>query len=273
MGVNNNEDLQKSLTGKLQAVIDTELSKPFEETDSDVIDACVDCLKNLCGSDYELSEQEKDVQIKEILSKSGKDSGKGTDAKKRRISKKSILAAVIAALLMWALLIFTISGGSDFISYVFKDEMKEYFNSGEKEPVSYIAGNYELILDGGSVYYDTLEEFFEEENADVLYPGKTPDDIKIIGVLCSESGGRRSIQFVSNSVETTLRVDINGTVVPQMKEAAAQTREMYGVTVYFFDMENTGLFYCTFEYNGSCYTLQAENEQDFRLILENLKGW
>lgn len=273
MGFNNAEDLKKSLTQKLNKVINSELSKPFEETDSDVIDACVDCLKKLDGSDYELSEQEKDIQIKEILSKAEKESGKGIGAKRRRISKKAVLAAVIAALLLWALLIFTISGDSNFITYVFKDQMEEYLNSGEKEPVSYTVGDYELILDGGSVYYDSMEEFFEKENADILYPGKTPDNIEITGVLCSESGGRRNIRFVSNRVKTTFSVEVNGSLSSQMIESAVENREMHGVTVYFADMEGTGLYYCTFEYNGSRYTLQAENEQDFRLILENLKGW
>lgn len=257
-----NEELIK----KLRAVIYAESNKPASEMDADLIAECVDYLMEL-ENGRRLTENEIDCEIEKILAETQR-------PRKTHPRFKVLLIAACIALLVLSVNIFAMARGTDAISLLreFGDRVVEMFD-GEK-----VADNdKEAVKLGAEVFYDSVEEFINQENLPVLYPAFIPGDAEITGVSLTPSfeNGEHSAVY-KDVIYTTDKPSLNIVIhinpdYPRgfLSDPDAESKTINGYECYIICLEAS--VQCFFVYNNNVYVVNAPTCEDVELVINNLR--
>ena len=266
------DDNDKMLAEELRAIIIEESQKPESEMDTDLIKECVDFVMELEGFEGLTHEQleEKKQKLKQISLR------EVTKPKKKKISFRVLLVAVCTIFLMMSISIYTTA--RDYIpGYDLMHEIaEEYIAADIGEFVNYKGISFRNA--GSTTVYETVEEFMENEDYNILYPTKYPEGVELDDILISsalESDYSLSFMFEEVLFSThTKYVSFTANPNPNaprhfLNYENANVEVINSITCYISDMP---CFYqCEFVHDGVTYTLTSPEYDHIVEIVNGLK--
>lgn len=218
----------------LNDVIDSEIKKS-NEMDSDLISECVDWLLKLKEIEIEISEEEVKRRIKAI---SDKHYQSIKEKKKGRFIFLKISAACVSVLLSAQIITLTTFGINLF------DLTKNTLLSllGIEIHQDSISLSSSLIRK-----YETIEEFEETENINIIVPTWLPGDVKIEFISYAYDLERTNIRY-NDGTELSIKLYLD-----KFDTDRATIFESNNVMFYVFEDSNI----ISWEYNGNLYNLNC----------------
>lgn len=254
---------RQSLKDKLMAIILIETSKPYTETDSDLVKECVDFLMELEGKER-LTKEEIEKRVNEIPFW-GKAEAMASYARKRLRAKRLALIAAVLAIIIALLGIIAIGSGDA------SDELMKRVGAIVEEWLPGTSKDY----DGITVYksnetktYSSIEEFAKSEEIEILYPTWLPENEKIVRVIYTVQNGAKEYQLQCSNPFHSINIDINEKIADDIKTECIK-KEFANLTVYY--SETPQYIQANFIYKNNVYGVKADNEDNLFKIIENLK--
>ena len=271
------------LIGQLNAIIDREFLKPDEAIDMDLVDECLEAIARLDNLVVERTQEELEEIKKNIIEKAegrplkilhpAAESFAASRSKTGFLRRKGgrIAAAVIAAALMASL--FTVGTAAKQEGFDIKDWIKEILNI---EPgTSMELGGVTVYYGPDYEWYESVDEFIEAGDLDILYPSVLPEGISLEKIFVYEMEGQMvySFQFNSSSFSYEAWVDDSSL---QDKIDSLHINDIYKVQikdlcVYLWNLED-GRYQAMFEYGRYQYIVKVTDYIDINTIITNLKG-
>ncbi|MBQ2846711.1 MAG: hypothetical protein IJE74_00445 [Clostridia bacterium] len=255
---------QEHLIDKIRAILYCEASKDYKKMDDDLIAECADYLMEL-ENRKPLTNEEIDKAIKHIFEK-GKPS-----FRRKRILKKLLWAAIISVLI-FVMAISATHGQDDALEH-FKQWGKTVFSMFSGERIE--SGNKTIIKNGNySVRYDTVDELFENEDLDILYPAALPngEEFMCISYLIETNG--KSVTYSRNNPLYSIVVENFSTVSMYIDIETSSTETINNINCHYIQISDVdNYFYCAFEHNGFTYRFGAFTYEEMVFIINNLKEY
>ncbi len=256
---------KQSLKDKLMAIILLETSKDYKEMDSDLVTECVDFLMELEGKER-LTKKEIEQRVSEIPFK-GKVTAINSYAKKKiRAKRLVIIAAVLAVLLaIFSIVAISLVSAEDSLVDRYIKQIVEFMKGGDGLSFE----NIELIKDNESKTYSSAEELVRDEKIAILFPTWLPDNGRIVKCWYIDdvtSGSYYILQ--SESPKHGIDIYLEAKIKNEIK-AENSMKKVGDFTVYIISKD--GFVQGDFEYNGCCYSVSADTEEELLKIIENLK--
>lgn len=265
----NKDKKSDKLIERLYAVMDFESQKPYNEVDTDLIEACTELILELQGKNFTMSKEEIQEKVNKIPFVDIDDFNK---AKRKKVNKRKLLllAAVISIL---CILLSTTSISQNFDSHRMYQFVKDKFGSVFNVPVGVpqIDGNQEFIHNGKPHIYHSAKDFWEREKLDILLPAKElPNDIEIVTIDYAKEFNSVCVLFTKDIV--SYEVALNSELPQWVKDYPDTTFEINGILCYADEMPDVGRTQIYFEHKGNAYTIGTTNIQilpDFIKSLED----
>ena len=266
MGINSEYELTKAgIMKKLEAIVDSELSKPYEEIDRSLVDECVNFLMEL--------REEKELTKEEILTKVkaipfvGKKTSDKSQKKKRFGVRKALLTAAILIIIAILGSIVASSFGTDAVDILRRighgiAEMA----SGEKLDV----GGITIVKLDSSEEYGSVEELLEKEQIHIMYPTYLPEGSEVEKIHMTEFDGITEIIFQIKGTDTvSLGVYLDCGITEEEEKAAERTETVNGMLCLFVNAPDR--IQVAFEYKGNKYVVGYNDYDELIRIIENLE--
>lgn len=264
-----NDESNQDLIEKLRAIIEIESTKPISEQDVDLIDECVDYLMEL-ENGIELTDEELEngkKQIYMLLDKNKKP--------QKKLRFKGLLIAACLAVMMLLANFVALACGFDTISILkeWGHNIVEMFE-GEKEEY----GGITIIKENESLSFDSITEFKNKTNFNVLVPSSFPEEVELKKIKVTGSydvnnnynPDYHSIFFVTNNPQYSVIVYTNPDYPKDfMLDNSFSSKKIGEHLCYYFTDESS--VRCYFEYKNNTYVLKSNNIDDLKIIIENLK--
>lgn len=266
--VSNSDNNKNQLIEHLYAVLNTEMEKPYEEIDADFIEVCVELILELQGKNFTLSNEEIEELVRKIPFVEVADFEAIQQSKKKKLKKRKILliAAIIAIL---CTLLAVISSGR-FVDY-WHSVMNEKFGSVHDTPVGekHTEGNVEFDSFGKPIIYSNADDFYINEDYNVLLPDKLPNDIKLTNITIIELD--KTIMASFNSIITSYEIYLDTQLPQVINDNVKEIIVLNSLTCYIDRMNDSVSVQIYFEHNGNYYTISGTDEQILLDIIENLE--
>lgn len=266
-----NDEANQVIIDKLKAIAESESAKPISEQDVDLIDECVDYLMEL-ENGTELTDEDLEKgkqQIFELLDKKNKP--------KKKISIKRLLIAACIAVVFLLADFAAVAYDSDFHTVsILKKFGKNIIEMvvGEKREL----GGVTIIKESESLSFDSVNDFRESTDYDILYPTVFPNGAELEKIYITGSYDANN-EYISNyhSIYFATSVPSLGVVVHTnpdyrkdfMTDPDLIREEIGGHLCYFFE-EGT-MLQCSFVYNDMTYVVTTRNYAELKTIIENLR--
>ena len=266
MGINSiSEPTKVSVMKKLEAIIDSELSKPYEEIDRSLVDECVNFLMEL-REEKRLTEEEISAKVKAIPFVGKKTSGKSQKKKKFGV-RKALLTAAILIIVATLGGIVASSFGTDAVDVLRRlgHGIAEMV-SGEKLDV----GGITIVKLDSSEEYGSVEELLEKEQIHIMYPTYLPEGSEVEKIHLTEFDGITEIIFQIKGTDTvSLGVYLDCGITEEEEKAAEQKERVNGMLCLFVNVPDR--VQAAFEYNGNKYVVGYKDYSELIKIIENLE--
>lgn len=268
MGKSRND--KNILIEHLYEVLNTEMAKPYEEIDAELIEACVELILELQGKNFTLSNEEIENLVRKIPFIEVADFEAPRKKRKKTNKKKILLIAAIIAILCAIMAIMSSGDEWDFLDY-FEDKFGDAAYAPLNEP--FTVADDEYIFVESSPNYTDPEEFYEKERHNILFPTELPEGIEFNYMFYIEETDRVVVYFSGiDGFGANLESEI-----PQIaKDRADKTYTTEkGIVCYIHYTEHPdGACYIQieFEHDGNYYTVTGtDNEQTLLDIIESLE--
>lgn len=261
--MSNYKHSKEQLIERLYAVMNEETEKPYEEMDSDLIENCVELILELQGKNFTLSNEEIEERVRNIPFVEVADFKATNKNKRKKINKKKLLliAAIISAICTMMIL------SSSENNY---EDSKITFNSIQEAPtdVPIHYGNIEFVNRGKCKVYKTRDEFFENENYDVLIPSTLPDGININEIVVPVYYDEICVSF--DNFITGYEIWPNTSVHEDIINNFDKIYTDKGTPCYYGDF-SADIIQINFEYGGDFYTICGKDKQILMDIINSME--
>lgn len=264
------------LIGQLNAIIDREFLKPDEAIDMDLVDECLEAIARLDNLVVERTQEELEEIKKNIIEKAegrplkilhpAAESFAASRSKTGFLRRKGgrIAAAVIAAALMASL--FTVGTVAKQEGFDIKDWIKEILNI---EPgTSMELGGVTVYYGPDYEWYESVDEFIEAGDLDILYPSVLPEGISLEKIFVYEMEGQMVYSFQFNNELYSYEVFENSDYTSTNNYEKIQIGDLCVYVSSFKD----GRYQAVFQYDRYQYVVRATDYIDINIIITNLKG-
>lgn len=269
---NNNSDNQEFIK-KLELLRDLEAEKPVEKMDVSLVMACVELILELRGETVNFTPEEVEEKVRKIpfveettsLNTPPKSvKGRSTKVKSRKIL---LIAAIISILIA----IFAVT--SIAFDWNIFDELKNRFGTVFNVPVNQEVemGEFTVISNGKSVFYDDIEMALKKENLNIMYPTQLPDNVTLNRISFYVENKKEIISFTFNDKNLIYSVTLNQSLSNDIKSVANEVLNINKIECYIIDMPDINSIQIHFEYNKGVYKIIYTDKQELIEIINNLK--
>ncbi len=266
MGINSEYDTTKSgIMKKLEAIIDSELRKPYEEIDLSLVDECVNFLMEL-REEKGLSEEEILIKVEAIPFVGKKTSDKSQNKKKFGIRRALLTAAILIIVAILGSIVAS-SFGTDAVDVLRRigHGIVEMV-SGEKLDV----GGITIVKLDSSEEYGSVEELLEKEQIHIMYPTYLPEGSEVEKIHMTEFDGITEIIFQIKGIDTvSLGVYLDCGITEEEEKAAEQKETVNGMLCLFVNAPDR--VQAAFEHKGNKYVVGCNDYGELIRIIENLE--
>jgi len=249
----------------LQKTIDTELNKPFDEIDSDLVKECSDFIDTITKGSYLPDAETKEKRLKEL--KTAFENADFSPKRRLKLRLRNILVAVLVifVLIVGSVCVTAAVNGTSFADFVRKLGA-DFFDLPYDEKIE--IDGIEFVRNGKTATYSSFEEAMQKEGLDLLYPTWLPDGVYIEKFVFLEKESGDSVIYSLNTDGILIGCEISRPVDLSNYEDCKANMIIDGtdVGVYFIEPGRA-----TFSHGGSQYTVYAADTEVLHKILENLK--
>lgn len=266
----------------LLTIIDKELAKPEEEADFALVQTCMRQLEALSGERRTVNEEALSAGLRKIYEKVGKtpenlpeissNEHKNAASARRKIMGKLLkITAVAAAVLLTAFSSVTViarvdgyDNSMEWIDYHWSEILK-------LAPGTHDIGGVTVTIGEKSKRYSSVEEWIQETNLDILYPGVLPEGVKvdhIIQTFYNENDfdidfvfKPSSIRFGISNYDISLYQEVGGYEIIEIENRRFE----------IIPTPDKG-YQATCASNGFVYILYADTHENLVTIIQNMKG-
>ena len=163
----------------LSVIRDAEVNKPPQESDEELIEACVGLLLYLQDKNAELTPE----QISEAVEKIPfVDTEKVVKLKNKNKKVNKFKLLLIAAIIPIILTILTIMAMAD-IDWSYSKILKELFDGVDKTPIGEIINDGDNEIEKYNIaFYETPEDFMQNHDVDILVPSENFTQNQLISI-------------------------------------------------------------------------------------------
>ncbi len=254
---------EKALAVKIRAILCHEASKDISEMDDDLVTECADFLMELENRTH-LTQKEISREINQILAK-------GYYKQKRISLKHLIIAAIVAAILAASYLFAPVSGNDKHTDYL-KSIFMPLIMSDSQKSVYREKNEYIINIFCETEKYKTVEEFYEKEKLDVLYPSALPRN-KSIDYVCvdkNSDGKAVGVSYITQS-DFFINIEAGEDFSSFIDAETAEFEVINGLECCYNIFDDTGKAQCRIIRNGFVYCIAAASYDDMVYIINNLK--
>ena len=232
----------------LNDIVDCEIEKT-DKMDTDMIDECVDWIRELKGVE-KLTEEEVKSRVRSIITKQ--------HIPKKRKFRFLYVAAIIIVMIFSTQIISVTAFSFDFFVWT-KDTFLALIGiEMHQDDTTYKSSRIKK--------YNTVEELEETENIDIIVPTWLPDDVKIDSVTYAYDFEHKQIQLDYNGNTTSLFINLDS-LLPN-----TDGTEIYkNNNILFYVFEEANLIF--WEYDENFYSLNCgfDISEYVEKIIENIK--
>ncbi len=255
----------------LNFVCTLEASKPVEEMNEDLIDACVTVLLELQDKHVELSPEYIDNQVRKIFHPEDAETTEPETVKepKKVVSKKKIwLVAACIAILVALLSIVSFSSERNVV-----DVLEDFFGTYEFIPFGkeVDVGEETYGKNGDTVEYKTIEDVVNNEKFTLLFPANTTNSIQvnIISVIEKQNSVIFSVSFDNPNI--SMEIITNSDTTAKEKFYCKETLTINDVVFYICEMKDVSQVQAYFMHNDNLYTISCSSRDILMQVLENME--
>ncbi len=259
----------QELIKMLHAVVWAETQKALDKMDTELIKVCVDLLIK-----YENLEPLSPQQLKQAqddLIKIAKEKDKPRLALCKRKSLKTILIAACCAVLLLVAALVSVSVGKDTWSKLseFGNRIVELLVGEEAED-----NGVTIIQNGEFESYDSLDQFLNNNDLNILYPTVFPSGIELTNIQVFNSSkieteNSSKILFFTNSKDIAFYIYADFDSSKDIVKNAFGTKKIINdYTCYILE---DGIIQYDFVFNNYLYTVNASSHEEAIEIINNLK--
>lgn len=259
-----NECSNRETVEKLKKIIDSEERKPLTQRDVDLITECVDYLMEL-EQGIELSNEELEEEKQKIY-EYNRDLRK---LSKNCRLKRMLIAACFVILTVSASFVAT---AQDFNAVSILKELEQKIADmidGEKLEHN----GYTISKVSDAVYYDSIEEFRNNTNIEVMYPAIFPQKLQLKNVMTSCDGDDsdyQTVMFITDNPDYCVIVHTNPDYRKDFINNKNLTLEIISGHKCYIGQINKK-YQGSFVYRGSTYIVNAKTEDELKIIITNMK--
>ena len=263
---NNRDDLpsNEALISKIASILDTEVKKPYEVMDADLVYECVDFLMEMVGDEKRLTNEEVQKNINEIPFV--EEDKPNIAVKGKRFAKRSLWVAACFLVIMLIANLVAMAFGTDIVS-IFKEWGSVIVNMAAGERID--TNEISIIKPNYSASYDTLEELLAAEGYSILYPTYLPDGYTVQSVTYMEFDGKREVAYFTGNADVTIQVTLEGQLAAEEMQNTKAIEIIAGYTCYM--VSDAAFAQARFLYNGNVYAIKTNSYEITVKIIENLK--
>lgn len=265
--MNNNLQDKDRLIEYLSVIRDAEVSKPSQEADMELIDACVGLLLHLQNKNADLTPEQINNAVSKIRFIDTNATEK-TKSHKKKFNKKLLLIAAVIPIL---LTILTLVATADTEWSYFK-VLKEFFGGVDKTPIGEIIHNNDDEI--GKINrqsYKTPAEFAEDYDIEIMVPGNNfkKDKLQNIAYISYPTGDEVSFTFENGSL--TYRICMYDCLAKETRGTHYITRNINGLNCYIIEFDDIGQYQVYFNYKGFTYCFTHSDLEVIINLIENME--
>lgn len=253
--------LYERIFSKVDAILNTELNKPYEEIDDNLVNECVDFLMEMEGNEEKITKEEIQSNIDAIPFTENK------PAKVRRTFRRTLLAAACFAVLLLLLNLAAMAFGVDVASVLkeWRDSIVQLIG-GEHLDV----GEVTVILPDYCASYKSIGELLKAEELNILYPSNLPGGAVIQTVRCLEYDGRKEVIFGLSDTSLAVDVTLDSPLTDDIITKADSVETVASLVCYI--TVRADFIQANFVYEGNAYRIQTNERETLMFIIENLRS-
>ena len=248
--------------------IDKEMTKASEEQDWNRIEEYLQALEEVCKGifDPDLDKKEEKInELRDLYHKAGK--------KKSVTFKHSHRwpGAIAACLVIMILSIPVASAAIYHLSPadIIRRWGSELFNIPYDVPVE--ESGITIVRRGSVKEYATIEELFDGENINILYPTWLPENVYIKKVLFYSQGDPDRISFVFSEKDISYSVDLDCEQNEAYKDIMDSYVEIEGKAIESLVIVEDDEYTVIFIDDGIKYSIQTHDERHMKSIIKGLR--
>ncbi len=250
----------------LSVIRDAEVNKPPQESDEELIEACVGLLLYLQDKNAELTPEQISEAVEKIPFVDTEKVVKLKN-KNKKINKFKLL--LIAAIIPIILTILTIMAMAD-IDWSYSKILKELFDGVDKTPIGEIFNfdNKEIGKVGGNIY-TSPKDFVKDYDLDILVPRKdfTKQNMVYITYMPYATGDEVYITF--DDKELTCTIFLDATIPKEVETSENINKTINGFKIYIVNLSDVNLYQVYFNHNGHTYRI---NHSDLDVIIDLIEN-
>lgn len=250
----------------LSVIRDAEVNKPPQESDEELIEACVGLLLYLQDKNAELTPE----QISEAVEKIPfVDTEKVVKLKNKNKKVNKFKLLLIAAIIPIILTILTIMAMAD-IDWSYSKILKELFDGVDKTPIGEIFNfdNEEIGKVDGNVYISP-EDFAKDHDLDILVPSKQFTNYKLVYIVYMPYTTGDEIEFSFENADLYYRIYTYDVLEQEIKNLPFTQKNINGLSCYILNLSDVGLYQVYFNHNGYTYRI---NHSDLDVIIDLIEN-
>lgn len=265
MSNNNTVPHHDELIQYIESLCETETSKPYKEINTLFVEECTDFLMELKDLSCNLSNEEIQKRIDELLSQT-----KATHNVKRFPLKRMLVAVACIVAALMALIIGAWANENNLnellqkIKYNFdKLSYGDSFDYGDKT----INKNSQTIQN-----YSSINDWLTVDGNKYLYPTSFVEDNIFRDIACYNNPvdvTKKMICFRTTVPEIQFIITVGG-VLDAVALTSAEEEVINGITCYC--LSDDEFTQCDFMYDGNLYSVTASSKEQINRIIKSIGG-
>lgn len=250
----------------LSVIRDAEVNKPPQESDEELIEACVGLLLYLQDKNAELTPE----QISEAVEKIPfVDTEKVVKLKNKNKKVNKLKLLLIAAIIPIILTILTIMAMAD-IDWLHFDTLKEMFRSVASAPAGEIfhKDDTEFGRVEGNIF-SSPEEFARKYDLNILVPGKNFTQCKLDNIYYMNYSTGTEIEFGFENESLSYTIYTYDTLENELANIEHRKVTINNLDCYIVNFSDVNFCQVYFNYNGFTYRI---NHSDLDVIIDLIEN-
>ncbi len=248
-----------------------EASKPLEEMNEELIDACVTVLLDLQDKHVELSPEYVNEKVRKIFHTEEKEATEPETVKvpKKVVNKKKIwlVAACIAILVA----LFSIISFSSERSVV--DILEDFLGTYEFIPFGkeVNVGEESYIKEEKAKQYNTISEAAKKEKTILLFPKNRMYTDTLKRISASSYENKRNLIITFDDPTFSINIILNANLSKDITSICDEKITYNDIDFYLCSMNDIAQVQAYFTYNDNLYTVTYSDRDSLIDILENME--
>ena len=252
----------------LSVIRDAEVNKPPQESDEELIEACVGLLLYLQDKNAELTPEHISEAVEKIPFV---DTEKVVKLKNKNKKVNKFKLLLIAAIIPIILTILTIMSMAD-IDWSYSKILKELFDGVDKTPVGEIINDGDNEIEKHNLgFYETTQDFAKNCDIKILVPGEKFTKNKLVSITYTSNDYEDRIHITFDDENLSCAIYLYDTLRNEIEGLQYTNTRINNLDCYIIHLSDIGLYQVYFNHNGYTYRINHSDLDVIINLIENME--